>query len=256
MKRAYILLMVFLNIFSTKTIYADVIETRDGMLLNGTILKEDEKEIVFKSNFGDIKIEKKNIDQLVKIKNEQESLETYNNLKRQQSQNKENIYPSVFNPFKISGGVLWNTGSFSALFKRGSTFQFGTRLNFWQRLGVEKKQYHPSLSILIPVYYFSTAEKQLFLTGLALGPSWDQKLSYKTIYFVFTESIQFAPMYGYLKTPAGFLSFPKALILPGLSFYLHYKKFLIGISGSYSYIYDGFISIHGISGEIVTGIYF
>ena len=68
------IIIIFLLIFISEVIHSDVLMTKDGMIINGKVIKEKEDAIIFKNKYGTFKIARKKIKKLQKTRSYKEDV--------------------------------------------------------------------------------------------------------------------------------------------------------------------------------------
>ncbi|MDH5716238.1 MAG: hypothetical protein OEZ22_01210 [Spirochaetia bacterium] len=231
-------------------IMADVISTKDGIILNGTIKKKNKNIVIFESNLGTFEIEQEKIEELKVIKDKKESLEVYEKLKEKwkKSQEAEPSKKSFIHNFDIGFRYLKPQYGFSKIFDYGYGVFFSLNFNLKDNIWQSKKAIFPDFKLMITPIWFEKSVNSLRMLGMASGPVWRQEIlrdSHLKIYFI--ESLTIAPMYSIIKVNEKFKEFAKLLIQPDVSIGIGYRNFLTGFSITYFYSYDGFIPLSSLA---------
>ena len=228
-------------------IAADVISTKDGIILNGTIKKEYKNKIVFESNLGTFEIEREKIVELKVIKDKKESLEAYEQLKEKWKKLQK---PAVDKKgfilgFDIGFRYLKPHLGFSEIFDHGFGIFFAMGFNLKDYLWESQSPFFPDFKLMITPIWFQKSANSLRMLGMAAGPVWRQGIKWDNgIKIYFLESFTVAPVYSIIKVDESLREFAKLLLQPDLSIGIGYKNILMGLSVSYFYSYDGFTPLN------------
>ncbi|MDH5719558.1 MAG: hypothetical protein OEZ13_02960 [Spirochaetia bacterium] len=253
MRKTFVII-VFIFLF-TDQIIADVISTKDGIILNGTIKKEYKHKIVFESNLGTFEIEREKIIELKIIKDQKESFEAYQKLKEKWKKMQRPVEQNhdFILGFDIGFRYLKPQYQFSKIFNHGYGVFFALNFNLKDYLWKSQKPILPDFKTMITPIWFKKSPNSLRMLGMAIGPVWRQELKWDNgIKVYFLESLTMAPVYSIIKIDEEIKEFAKLLIQPDIAIGVGYKNFSMGFSTAYFYSYDGSLPLN----SLVYNFYF
>ena len=222
------------------SLLSDVVSTNDGIILNGTIIKENDAEIQFQSSVGVFTIKKENVSKLIRIQSEEESLKKFKKMKEEtrkekekserkrkqeevkiekqqqkekekaeKQQNKEKTEkqrvtekekPLLFNQYYAGMRHLAVQGEMLKFFSYGYNEYIGTTLNLRSYFWNSDGSFFPDMNVALEGSRFKNIPNSLKMYGISGGPVWSQTMRSNHLNIIFSETIWFSAVSAEIKT--------------------------------------------------------